>query len=135
EVAGAGCDVDHVHVFAEVVDRDDLESRVRLHRKPIHVHLARDGGPVVDLLETGRAESHERVSWGEIRASIRSACRSDDMLPTAIRQEPMVAARDDRGAVGESDAISALSRIPGCVNGRAYVTAICAPHLGAIDFV
>jgi hypothetical protein len=83
------------------------------------------------LLEHPRA--HELVGERQMRALEPPLLGADDVLPAAVRQEPMIAARHQLRPVLECHAVCRLSHHPVVEDLSEHIPAIGATTLGAID--
>ncbi len=81
------------------------------------------------------AEAHELVVRGEERPLVRALLRPGDVLPSALGQEPVVAAGDELGPVFERDPVGGLDRGPVSQDLGAHVPAIASVPDRPVDSV
>ena len=82
-----------------------------------------------------RAKPHQLVVRRQKRTLQRSLFCTNDVFPSAQREEAMIAACDELRAILEADTIRELLRGPMSEHLRAYVATVKASALGAVDDV
>ena len=82
-----------------------------------------------------RPESEQGVVRRQVRAHAPRAPLGGDVLPAALREEPLLRARDERGPVGQGDPPRRLPRRPDVANPGPYVVPVPPALLRAVHDV
>jgi hypothetical protein len=130
EVPGSCHDIVHRKFNAERYHRKHSQVGSALHGLAFNASLAKDK-------KNGRrrSEAHQLVAGCQMGTSFVPGAGAGYILPASIREEPVIAARDEKGPVAERNLEGRLLSLPMRQDTRLRISAVPAVALRAINLI